>query len=131
MKLEEIKRTLKSWETEISSKYSTLVVSKYEEPFNVEKGRESIFLLDVLIKKKVHLDNYGYVLSVRIFKTELKNFEITVDICEGDGNILKEKIYIIHGDTLPIESPIYQQMFDELSEYKITMIELVDKDISR
>jgi hypothetical protein len=127
MRIEETKDILKTWNHEILQKYSTHVVSKYEEPINIEQ--ENIFLLDVVLKRNAQLDNYGFVLGVRIFKVEPTKFELTVDICEGAGKIIKGKTWIIEDERLPIENKVYDSIYKCLIEYKALLFKLVDQEI--
>jgi|GEM_PF-7048571 len=127
MKFEEIRIALKNWAQEISEKYSAYLLAKYSEPINTKE--ESIFLIDIIFKKKVHLDNYGYVLGLQILQIESSEIKLVVDLSEGDGKITKEKIFIINKEILPIEHKVYDELLIELIQYKSLLIELIDKEI--
>lgn len=127
MKFEEIRIALKNWGQEISEKYSDYLLAKYSEPINTKE--ESIFLIDIIFKKKVHLDNYGYVLGLQILQIESSEIKLVVDLSEGDGKITKEKVFIINKETLPIEHKVYEDLYRELIQYKSLLTELIDKEI--
>lgn len=129
MVLEEIKFIFKNWKQEIADKYGSVLISQYEEPINTEK--EKIFLIDVLLKKKVQLDDYGFVLSIRIIRVESNTheYELTVELSKGDGKTIQEKHYSYMKEEELDKPEVQKDIYKTLSDYKILMLKMMDSDL--
>lgn len=125
--LKEVSTLLRTWANEIKKSYSNFVHASFEETL-AGRNYKSI-VLDVVIRSKVQLEDYGFTLSLAIFMEDDINYRISVDLARGSGLVIKEKDYYVEKEYLEGESKIFDDIFESLREYKSLLFELIEKEL--